>query len=290
MFFVTLECVIVVSYVLMYLPIKDYRPYAVGSNLVEKMNDGVKGEYESMFVYKNKETGELKEMTQDEYMASNIWTDKSWEYKDRTQKTIVEAVNPTIMDFKPMISVTDMSDLERNVPMVQSILDTSMVELLKIYDLGYESYMEIPFEEYTVEDFPAEEYRIDDTVRNINPELSDIEIDKGILEQDQIVLLISRKLEKADWVTIDKMKEIFKACKKKGTPFVMICNGTRDQINAFRKEHNFEVPIFVMDEIELKIVSRSNPSLLVLEKGIVKAKYPYRSIPEKNAFKNEFLK
>lgn len=288
--FVSIECIILVMYVLMYLPIKDYRPYAVGSNLVEKMNDGVAGVYESMFVYKNKKTGELKEMTQDEYMASNIWEDTNWEYKDRVQKTIVEAVNPTIMDFKPMIAVSDMTDLEKEVPMVKSVLDTSVVELLKIYDIGYESYMEIPFEEYSEEGFPAEEYRIEDTVQNINPALTDIEIDQGILEQDEIVLLISRRLEQADWATVDRLKSIYEACKVKGVPFIMICNATRDQINEFRKKHNFELPAFVMDEIELKIISRSNPSLLVLKKGVVKAKYPYRTIPTKEVFSNEFLK
>jgi len=29
----------------------------------------------------------------------------------------------------------------------------------------------------------------------------------------------------------------------------------------------------------LKSIGRSNPSLLIIEKGIVKAKYPHRSIP-----------
>ena len=62
-------------------------------------------------------------------------------------------------------------------------------------------------------------------------------------------------------------------------PFVMICNASRDEINAFRKKHNFEIPVFVMDEIELKVISRSNPALMILEKGVVKGKYPYRSIP-----------
>jgi uncharacterized membrane protein YphA (DoxX/SURF4 family) len=287
---VTVICLFMTTYVLMYEPLKDYRAYAVGANLVEKMNDGVDGVYENVFVYKNSKTGEKKEMTEKEYMDSKIWEDTDWVYEDRVQKTIVAAINPTVMDFKPMVSITDLTELESSLEIVKSILDTSKVELLRIYDKKYDDFMEIPFEEYSIEGFPAEEYEIRDTVVNYNPELTDIEVDRGIIEEEKIVILISRRLSDANWSSVDRAKEIFESCKKKGVPFIMICNGTRAEVDAFRKKHEFDVPIFMMDETELKIVSRSNPALVVLEKGVVKAKYAFRSIPTKESFKEKHLK
>jgi len=162
--------------------------------------------------------------------------------------------------------------------------------LLRIYDKNYDDFMEIPFEEYSIEGFPAEEYEIRDTVVNYNPELTDIEVDRGIIEEEKIVILISRRLSDANWSSVDRVKAIFESCKKKGVPFIMICNGTRAEVYEFRKKHKFNVPIFMMDETELKIVSRSNPALVVLEKGIVKAKYAFRSIPKKESFKEKHLK
>jgi len=50
------------------------------------------------------------------------------------------------------------------------------------------------------------------------------------------------------------------------------------------------VPVFVMDGIELKIISRSNPALMVLEKGTVIGKYPFRMIPKKEKFTQTYLK
>ena len=41
--FVALVSTLMISYVLLYEPMKDYRPYAQGTNLLEKMNDGVVG-------------------------------------------------------------------------------------------------------------------------------------------------------------------------------------------------------------------------------------------------------
>jgi hypothetical protein len=49
------------------------------------------------------------------------------------------------------------------------------------------------------------------------------------------------------------------------------------------------IPVFSMDEIELKIISRSNPALVVLERGVVKAKYSKRTIPTVEKFKTNHL-
>lgn len=290
--FVKIACGVLVLYVLMYVPLKDYRPYAVGSDLKEKMNDGVEGVYESMLVYKNKKTGEEREYssTSKEYTDSKIWEDKDWEYKDMVQKAIVPSKNPSIMDFNPAIAVADMIDEERNLPFVKSILDTSVVEQLKILSIEYDSEMIVPFEEYDPEGFPEEEYTILDTVQAMNAALTDIEIKDGLINADKVVLLISRNLDKRNWGIVDKLREMAKSCKEKGIPFLMICNASRQEINAFRSDNDLMIPVFAMDEIELKIISRSNPAVMVLEKGVVKAKYSHRALPAAAKFKEKFLK
>ncbi len=290
---VSVLCGLMVTYVLIYTPLKDYRPYAIGADLKFQMSNGVEGEYESMLLYKNKKTGKEKEYssTSEEYIESKVWEDTDWEYKDMVQKTIVAAVNPSIMDFNPSIRVEDMIDAEKILPFVKSVLDTSTVKLLKILSLEYESEMEIPIEEYELdpEGFPADEYTILDTLTSINPELIDIEIKDALLNQEQVVILISRNLSEGSWGGIDRMKELYKLCKKNDVPFLLICNATREEINKFRKKHKFMLPVFSMDEIELKIISRSNPALLVLENGVVKAKYSKRAIPAVDKFKTNHI-
>ena len=87
-----------------------------------------------------------------------------------------------------------------------------------------------------------------------------------------------------------ELKAIEAECKKNGVPFMMICNATREDIDAFRKKYAFDIPVFSMDEIELKIISRSNPALLVMEKGVVKAKYTLASTPTGESFAKQHLK
>lgn len=291
--FVTALCGILVTYVLMYTPLKDYRPYAVGADLNVKMNDGIDGVYETVWTFTNKETGKTKEYIDGspEYNRDKMWEDTDWSYAI-DQKEIVPSQNASIMDFNPSIAIEDLGDAERNLSFVKNILDTSTVKLLKILSLEYDSYMEIPIEEYLQDPggFPEEEYTIVDTLESLNPELTDIEIKDALISVKKAVIIVSKRLDEGSWGNIERLKAIYEACKKKNVPFLMICNATRAEIIAFRKKHKFMIPIFSMDETELKIISRSNPALLVLDKGVVTAKYSRRTIPAVDKFKTNHLK
>jgi len=82
-------------YCLAYLPIIDFRPYEIGAHMPTKMNDGVAPEIEPVLVYKNTETGEVKE-----FSSSNLpSSDGPWEFKERRDKTLKEGKLPTIHDF-----------------------------------------------------------------------------------------------------------------------------------------------------------------------------------------------
>jgi hypothetical protein len=86
------------------LPPLDFRAYAPGMNIKENMKKGPTYQdpvWQSMLVYENLKTGELKEMNQDEYMASKIWEDTlNWKWHATENKLIKEAVDaPKITDF-----------------------------------------------------------------------------------------------------------------------------------------------------------------------------------------------
>jgi uncharacterized membrane protein YphA (DoxX/SURF4 family) len=279
---VSVICMLFVTYVLMYEPMKDYRPYAEGTNLIEKMNDGVEGKYESMLVYKNKKTGEKIEYnsTSQEYIDSKIWEDKDWEYLEMTQKEIIPSRIPSITDqFNPFLSVTDVTDAERKLTSVKEQFENAFIDGYRVLDLAYNSEMDVPTSEFTLDGYPDTDYKVLKEIKMPNPEFSEISIREYITKADQIVLLSVKRLEQANWNELKRYKEIYYGCKKEGIPFVMICNGSREEINAFREKNKWDVPVFLNDETELKAIARSNPSLLLISKGVVKGKYPHRSTP-----------
>jgi uncharacterized membrane protein YphA (DoxX/SURF4 family) len=279
---VTVLCLFMVGYVLMYEPLKDYRPYASGSDLIEKMNDGIEGKYESALVYKNKQTGETIEYlaSSQEYIDSKIWEDENWEYLDMTQKEIIPTRIPSITDqFNPFLSLADVGPAEKRMEFVKEQLKNSKIKGFKLLDLAYNSEIEVPEEEYNKDDYPDSDYKMIGEIQLVNPAFTEVSARGFITSADRVMVLTVKSMSKANWNNAKRYKELYEAAKVDGIPFIMICNGSREEIVAFRKKYKMDIPVFLNDETELKAIARSNPALLVIEKGIVKGKYPHRSTP-----------
>jgi uncharacterized membrane protein YphA (DoxX/SURF4 family) len=95
-------------YTYQHLPLKDYRAYAIGNNILEKTKSAEElgldpPKYVSMYTLKNLSTGEVKEIDSDAYLAQRVWEDKNWEIqKDKTyKKKISDGYEPKIKDFNP---------------------------------------------------------------------------------------------------------------------------------------------------------------------------------------------
>ena len=83
-----------------HLPIFDFRPYKVGTNIQEAMTtpeDAPQAEYENIFFYKNKNTGEVEEFTEENYP----WQDTTnWEFDSMESNLIQEGYEPPIHNFR----------------------------------------------------------------------------------------------------------------------------------------------------------------------------------------------
>lgn len=89
-------------YCLWNLPIKDFRPYAVGKNIPEQMilPEGAPQDiYETRLVYKNKQTGESKEFTMENYP----WQDTAtWAWESTENVLVFKGDEPAIKDMAIM--------------------------------------------------------------------------------------------------------------------------------------------------------------------------------------------
>lgn len=269
---------LVVWYVLLYAPLKDYRPYSIGSNLYKNMHDGIEGKIENTFVYKNVKTGEVKSMSQVDYNASKIWENKSWKYDTILPKVIVEGRLPSITEqFNPYISLSQLSKRDKENPMIKELLANAMTEVVVMSNstLGISDTM-------LQTDFMSEDYDtsyIKQIITVINPELTEVSALDYILKAPSIFVLSATSLEDGNWSNIDEIKEIATKAKMNNVPFIIMCGSGNEIIHDFKRKYNWDVLIFSNDRTELKAVCRSNPGLLLIQKGIVTDKYPHRAIP-----------
>ncbi|SEA89080.1 BT_3928 family protein [Pedobacter hartonius] len=90
-------------YTYSYLPVIDFLPYKIGVSLPESMKipeGAVPDEYQIMYQLKNKSTGETKEMSDKDYLKTEIWKDTNWQIVgDPVQKLIKKGYEPKIKDL-----------------------------------------------------------------------------------------------------------------------------------------------------------------------------------------------
>jgi hypothetical protein len=102
-------------------------------NIRENMKKGANYKdpvYETMLVYENTRTGELKEFNNADYMKSKIWEDTlNWKWHATNNKLISDAVNP------PKITDFSVSDMNGN-SVTDSVLNEKNYSFwLVVYDL-----------------------------------------------------------------------------------------------------------------------------------------------------------
>lgn len=115
-------------YCINHLPVKDFRPYAVGKNVKEQMTlpEGAKRDiYEITLVYKNIVTGEVKEFSQTDYP----WQDSTWVWQETKNKLVQKGDHPPIHDFN--IIDADGNDITEDI-----LNDPQPIFLVVCYNLN----------------------------------------------------------------------------------------------------------------------------------------------------------
>lgn len=105
-----------------------------------------------------------------------------------------------------------------------------------------------------------------------------------------VLLMVMNKLEEAKTGKMDQMKALQKQAFEKGYLFYVATGAGAEECKAFNKKHNAQF-VFVNGDEQgiLKPMVRSNPGLLVLDKGVILGKWHYNTLPDINEV-NELIK
>lgn len=278
---VTIICSLFTMYVLMYNPIKDYRPYAVGSDLREKMSDGVAGEFSSQFIYTNIKTNRDTLLNQLDATTEAIWSNKDlWKWKETIQKTLKAGKLASITEqFNPAMSVVSLTNIEKELPIVQQFFKDNMVPYIDVIDKASGNRYPQLAEEFYAADWDTAQYVIGGTVLKLNESANEINLLDYILDSERIFIVVSRNIKTADFSRVQRLLDIQEKANELNIPMLLMTTGSKEDIEVFREKTGLLIPYLINDETEIKAITRSNPSLLVLEKGVVKGKFAFRATP-----------
>ena len=275
-----------------YLPVKDYRPYKIGNNIVDQMNNGIPRESTWQFLYTNLETGE------DEWFDQGDWeiygdTSKYKYADDRKEAVIVEGKEPSITDFGANINYEDLTEEDLKNSYLDSIVQFD-------YDNYYMEYMTVT-SQYGTDTIWAIDYDTliyPDTMYTASEPfiaLSDpetqwvIDMTPMILAEDNIFLMTIRDIENINESSIDDFKAVYEGAQAKGIPFFVISPATQEQVETFKSKYGFSPTFLMFDGTEVKIIIRSNPGLVLLQNATIVDKWPSRSIPDFDSIFEDYI-
>ena len=90
-------------YTYSFLPIIDFLPYKIGTNIPESMKipeGAALDEYEITYILKNKKSGEEKQMSDKEYLETKIYENPDWEFVSSSEPKLIKAgYQPKIKDL-----------------------------------------------------------------------------------------------------------------------------------------------------------------------------------------------
>lgn len=94
------------------------------------------------------------------------------------------------------------------------------------------------------------------------------------------MLLVINDVEQARTSSMPKIKELIAAWKEAGHAVYPLTASPQDKVEAFRHEHQLDVPFYYGDKTNLKSIIRSNPGVVLVDSSTVIKTWPSTRLPK----------
>ena len=101
-----------------------------------------------------------------------------------------------------------------------------------------------------------------------------------LLQEPKLVMVIAYDLRKTNETVFVDVKRVTDVAIKKGYKVIGMSASNNEQTTKLIKDNSLNFEFYFTDETALKTIVRSNPGILVLEKGTIKQKVHYNDLDE----------
>lgn len=122
----------------------------------------------------------------------------------------------------------------------------------------------------------------------LDSDMSDM-TENFISNPDFQFILVVWDSKNVNTAALNAMNKFYHRTETDGHSFIAIAP-TIDEGNELRKALKLDYEFYFADDVELKIMVRSNPGLLLMKDGVVLAKWSYRNFPDYDEVEKTFLK
>ena len=107
----------------------------------------------------------------------------------------------------------------------------------------------------------------------------DLNITDSLLNLERVALIISFDIKKAKSKSHKKILKYIKSLSSTNLPIYGLSSSSKSEIDSQTSLLANSIPWFLVDQTTLKTIIRSNPGVIILEKGVVVNKWHWRDLP-----------
>lgn len=251
------------------LPVVDFRPFKVGTNLYEKKaaEEAAAANVEVTLVMQNTKTKEIIELPQATYMAE-------WQKYPKEEWTTIQQKrsDPAIAETK----VSQFSIIDRDgYDVAEDILtDSGHVFLIVAYKLKGESHSQevtVPDTLWAVDTVDMMNTGVKSVVRTVDTIVTRKEVQEVFVWDEPYIRNYVEKVNPLMENVMSQGAKVYAAAGSAGT----------EQLDAFRQATGSPYDWHEADEILLKTIIRSNPGVVHIKGGTVVDMWHIRNLPQK---------
>jgi peroxiredoxin len=99
-----------------------------------------------------------------------------------------------------------------------------------------------------------------------------------LLEEDKLMMVIAYDMTKSNYDAFTGIAEVAKKAKTSGYKVIGMSASSNEMANELKKNYGLDFDFYFTDETTLKTIVRSNPGILVLNRGTIVQKVHYNDI------------
>lgn len=264
----TIVTAVFTFYTLNYLPVRDFRPYDIGSNFYAAVK-GVSDDIDMIYIYSV--NGEDQEFSYAAIQDSSItapWAIEGAEYVDRIDRIIKEGVPPTDIS-RPGALLNP----EHEQYLYVNATDGSFAL--------FQPDSANPDEWYSV----AEDISyMRDSINN-----SDVRYQYYLAgNPGYTFILCLYSIKTANTGHFEAITELANEAQSNGHVFAAVTKQF-DGLDDFRHKHQLSFDFYQSDERIIKTMVRSNPGLILLHNGVVVGKWHINSLPNYSEIADQYF-
>lgn len=104
------------------------------------------------------------------------------------------------------------------------------------------------------------------------------------------ILIVINEVQKVNTESLSELKDIIKYCQENDIEIYPLTASAAPDVEAFRHEHQLNIPFYYGDKTNLKSIIRSNPGLVLFDGNVVKANWPSTRLPSTKKLAKEVAK